>query len=59
LTLGVEGSGSVRLDEATTGEAALGVEVLGNGGVNGGDFLQRSQAPEAQYRQFSSSERQV
>ena len=40
-------------------EAALGVEVVADGGVDGGEHLQTSHAPEPLDRPFSSSERQV
>jgi len=41
------------------GEAAVGVEVFGDGGVDRCELLQTSHAPEAEHRAFPSSERQV
>jgi hypothetical protein len=56
--LGKSGSVGLLVDWAA-GEAPFGVEELVDGGVDGDELLQTSDAPEALHRQFSPSERQV
>jgi hypothetical protein len=41
------------------GKAAVLVEVVENGGMDGDEFLQTSHSPKALHRPFSSSERQM
>jgi hypothetical protein len=54
-----ESGGAVGFEEGSAGKAALAVEVVGDGGVDGGELLQTSHAPEPEHRPLSSSERQV
>lgn len=54
-----ESGGSVGLEVLTSGEAAILVEVVGDGGVDGGEELKRLHPPEAQHRPFSSPKRQM
>jgi len=54
-----ESSGAFGLEMRSAGEASLVVEMVGDGGVDGGEHLQTSHAPEAEHRPLSSSERQV
>lgn len=42
------------LADVPAGKGALGVEVIVNGGMDGGQFLQNSYAPETEYRPFPS-----
>jgi len=51
--------GSVELEDASAGEAAFVVEVVVDGGVNSGEFLQTSHAPEPKHRPLASSQWQV
>jgi len=54
-----ESGGAVGLEERSAGEAALAVEMVGDGGVDGGEHLQTSHAPEPKHRPLPSSEREV
>jgi hypothetical protein len=54
-----QSSGSVLLEVILIGEAAILIEVVENGGVNGGEFLQTSHSAKALHRPFSSSKRQL
>src|SRR6056297_4363352 len=51
--------GAVLLENGSGGEIAFGVEMVGDGGVDGGELLQTSHAPEPEHRPLPSSERQV
>jgi len=54
-----ESGGAFGLEEGSAGEAAFLVEMVEDGGVDRGEFLQASHAPKPQHRSLSSSERQV
>ena len=54
-----ESGGAVQLEILSVVEGALQVEMVVDRGVNRGEFLQRSHAPEPHYGPLSSSERQV
>jgi len=54
-----ESVGALDLEDISTREAAFLIEVVGDGRVDGGEFLQTSHAPEAQHGPLPSSERQV
>jgi hypothetical protein len=51
--------GAVQLEFISAGEVMFLVEVVVNGGVNGGELLQTSHPPEADHSPFPSSEWQV
>lgn len=51
--------GAVLLENGSGGETAFGVEMVGDGGVDGRKLLQTSHAPEPLHRSLPSSERQV
>ena len=59
LTLLGKGSGPIRLEEISAGEAAFADEVVAGGGVNNGDPLQTSGASEIEHRPLSSSDWQT
>ena len=54
-----ESSGAVGFEMISLGETALLVEVVEDGGVDGGELLKTSHAPEALHGPFSSSKRKV
>jgi len=54
-----ESSGSVGLEIVSAVECALMIEMLADGGMNGGEFLHTSHAAEPLHGPFSSSKRQV
>lgn len=54
-----ESGGAVLFEHGSAGEAAVAVEVVGDGGVDRGEFLQTSHAPKPLHRPLASSERQV
>ena len=54
-----ESGGSAGLEVLASGEAAVLVEVVGDGGVDGGEELKRLHPPEAEHRPLSSPERRV
>lgn len=54
-----ESCGTVDLEVVPAGEAAFLVEVVMDRGVDGGEFLQGSTAPEPEHRPLPSSEWQV
>ena len=51
-----ESGGTVGLEMISLGKTAFLVEVVEDGGVDGGKLLETSHAPEALHRSFSSSE---
>jgi hypothetical protein len=52
-------SGTVQLEVRSGVEAAFRIEEVVNRGVDGGELLQTSDAPEAKHRPLSSSDWQV
>jgi hypothetical protein len=54
-----QGGGAVVFEYGSSVEVTVEVEEVVDGGVNGGEFLQTAQAPEAEHCSFSSSKRQV
>ncbi len=51
--------GPGQLEDASAGERSFLVEVIEDGGMDGGEFLQTSHAPETLHRAFTPSKRQV
>ena len=51
--------GPGQLEDASAGERSFLVEVVVDGGMDGGEFLQTSHPPETLHGAFPSSERQV
>src|SRR6056297_2223506 len=54
-----EGGGAVLLEELSRGEAAIVVEMVRDGGMDGGEHLKTSYPPEPEHRPLPSSERQM
>ena len=54
-----ESGGTVELEIVSAVERALLVEMVADGGMNGGEFLQTSHAAKPLHGPFSSSKRQV
>jgi hypothetical protein len=54
-----ESGGTILSEILAAVEMAFLVEVVMDGGMDGGEFLQTSHASETQHRSFSSSERLV
>ena len=54
-----KGSGSVELEFVSAVEVAFVVEVVLHGGVDGGEGLQTSHAPETEHRPLPSSQWQM
>lgn len=52
-----ESSGTALFENRSVVEASVLVEVVEDGGTDGGEFLQTSHLPEARHRPFSSSQR--
>ncbi len=59
LTPLVQGGGAVPLEDGAAGEVTVVVEVVIDGGLYGGEFLQGLDGPELRHCRFSSSERLV
>lgn len=51
-----KGSCAVQLEDITSGEGAIVIEVVENAGVDGDEFLQTSHSSEALYGPLTSSE---
>ena len=54
-----ESGGTVQFEVGTGVEVAFLIEMVENSGLDGGELLQTSHAPEAEHGSLSSSERQV
>ena len=54
-----ESGGAIRLEVISLGETALLVEMVEDRGMDGGELLKTSHAPETLHRAFSSSEGEV
>ncbi len=54
-----ERGGAVQLEDVSTVEVAFLIEVVEDGGVDGGEGLQTSHAPETEHGPFSSSQWQM
>ncbi len=54
-----ESGGACQLEGISAGERSFLVEVVVDGGMDGGEFLQTSHAPKPLHRAFASSERKV
>ncbi len=52
-------NGPGQLEGVSAGERSFLVEVVVDGGMDGGEFLQTSHTPETLHRTFASSKRQV
>ncbi len=59
LTPLAKSGGACQLEGVPAGERSFLVEVVVDRGMDGGEFLQTSHAPESLHRAFASSKRQV